>query len=104
MSKELCLILFKTNSLLELKSRSFYLKRKDSIESDNGGLLGSTPPASGRRRRNTESSESYDDMEKPLDRQRSFNCTKLKQQVEIVNFASKHGDKAVYCGRCIGIH
>lgn len=83
---------------------NFFQKRKDSLESDNGVVLGSSPPVSGRRRKITESSDSYEDLEKPLDHQRSFSCTKLKQQVEIINFILKHGDKPVYCGKCVGMN
>ena len=61
-------------------------------------------PTTGRRRKNTEGSEVSDDVEKPIDRQRSFSCTRLKQQVEIFNFISKLGDRAVYCGKCVGMY
>ena len=74
-------------------------QRAGSLESENGAPLGSSPPNSGRRRRN---SDSFCEMEKPLERRRSISCTRVKQKVEVVDFSSKLGGKVVHCGRCIG--
>ena len=82
----------------------FSLKQKDSIDSDNGIVFGSSPPGSGRRRRNTESSESYEDSEKSSDGLRSFSCTRLRENVESVSFVTKHCQKFVCCGKCLGMN
>ena len=67
-------------------------------------MAAASSPTTGRRRKNTDGSEVSDDVEKPVDRQRSFSCTRLKQHVEIFNFISKLGDRAVYCGKCVGMY
>ena len=73
------------------------------MDSENSIGTASSPTIA-RRRRNTEGSETSDDVEKTIDRQRSFSCTKLKQHVEIFNFSSKLGDRTVHCGKCVGMY
>ena len=83
----------------------FSQQRADSVEAENGVVLSTSPPNSGRRRRNTENSESNEDIDTEL-RQRgrrgSFICNRIKQVVEVVNFSTKGDDRTIHCGKCIG--
>ena len=81
--------------------KHFLPKHKDHADSENNITIGSSPT---RRRKNTESSETSDEVEKSSDRRMSFSCTKLKQKVEIVNFSSKLDDRSIYCGKCVGMY
>ena len=83
----------------------FLLQRADSIESENGVVLGASPPNSGRRRRNTDNSESNEDIDtesRQRGRRGSFICNRMKQVVEVVNFSTKGDDRTIHCGKCIG--
>lgn len=68
-------------------------------------VLGASPPNSARRRRNTENSESNEDIDtesRHRGRRGSFICSRIKQVVEVVNFSTKGDDRTIHCGKCIG--
>ncbi len=79
------------------------LQRADSTDLGNDGVLSSSPN-NNTGKKNIDNGERLVNggLESKVRRRESLVCSRVSQQVEIINFSGKLGETVVHCGKCVG--